>query len=332
MSDTQEQSESTLPAQPEPVSVSGAPSSAGAQGAPVAPAGGRGQMAATAQPRRGTVRSIHYTLSYIVQDADRGPRGAIVLLHDFPGGAFAWADVLPRLAGTGRAVYAFDMLGYGQSERPWPSDTSIWGQADCLLYALEALRLTDVVLVGFGLGGAVAQVLATRLGRNRVARLVLIDSYGYMHAFAPDWPLPEMTKRRDAEAPKHTPLDQMLAELRATIPQAAANPTHLSGSKLSAYVDEWNSEVGKELLFQHARLMIPGYVNAVSSNLKTLAIPVLLIWGERDAVTPVALAERMRHEIPDARLEIVRNAGHLVLDDAPEAVGALVADFAGARG
>ncbi|HEX3269731.1 MAG TPA: hypothetical protein VHR15_03705, partial [Ktedonobacterales bacterium] len=37
--------------------------------------------------RRGTVRSIHYTLSYLAQNSERGPQGAIVLLHDLPGGA-----------------------------------------------------------------------------------------------------------------------------------------------------------------------------------------------------------------------------------------------------
>src|SRR6476660_6023804 len=89
--------------------------------------------------RRGTVRSIHYTLSYLAQNVERGPQGAIVLLHDLPGGAFAWEGVLPGLAAMGRANYAFDMLGYGQSAHPWPSDTSNWGQADCLQYAFEAL-------------------------------------------------------------------------------------------------------------------------------------------------------------------------------------------------
>src|SRR5579885_1137384 len=183
------------------------------------------------------VPTIHYNLSYSVRNEAQGPRGAIVLLHDLPGGAFTWADALPRLAGTGRAVYAFDLLGYGQSDRPWPSDTSIWGHADNLSYAFKRLGLRDIVLVGVGLGGAVAQVLATRLYREETARLVLINSYAYQYAYAPDWPLPEMEKRRDPEAPMHTPTDQMIADLRKTLPLAVANAQYLAGSKLSAYLD-----------------------------------------------------------------------------------------------
>jgi len=283
---------------------------------------------ATAQ--RGTVRTIHYTLSFIVRNAERGPRGAIVLLHDLPGGAFVWQDILPQLEGTGRAVYAFDLLGYGQSDHPWPSDTSVWGHGDNLGYAFQALGLSEIILVGFGVGGGVAQVLATRTYREHVTKLVLVNSYGYSYAFASNWPLPDMAKRQDPETPKHTPTEQVLAELLATLPQGSANPRYLKGSTLDAYVNEWNSHVGKELLFQHIRQMLPTYINSVSPYLRTLEAPTLLIWGESDAVTPVGLlGERMAREMPAARLEVVRGAGHLILDDASDAVGRLIANFAG---
>jgi pimeloyl-ACP methyl ester carboxylesterase len=281
-------------------------------------------QATVAQPR-GTVKSIHYTLSYVVQNAGAGPRGALVLLHDLPGGAFSWDGVLPGLAASGRAIYAFDLLGYGQSERPWPSDTSNWGHADCLHFALRALGLTEITLVGIGVGGAVAQVLATRLYREQVARLVLLNSYAYQTAYAPNWPLPDMLKRHDPDLPRQTPLGQLLDELRKTLPQAAVNP--LADARRNAYLDEWNSELGKEMLFQHIRLMRPDYTNSVSTNVELLEIPSLLLWGERDTVTPVALAERIARANPNARLQVVPNAGHLLLDDAPGAVASAIAGF-----
>jgi pimeloyl-ACP methyl ester carboxylesterase len=275
--------------------------------------------------RRGTVRSIHYTLSYLAQNSERGPQGAIVLLHDLPGGAFAWEGVLPALAGTGRAVYAFDMLGYGQSAHPWPSDTSNWGHADCLQYAFEALKLRDVTLVGAGLGGAVAQTLATRLYRDKVARLVLINSYLYNTAFAPNWPLTEMAKRQDPEAPHHTKPEDLLADLRATLPSGAAKA--LPGARLDAYTNEWQGKVGMEMLFQHVRLMRPDYVNSVSTDVELWPKPILLLWSEQDGVTPLSLGQRLAAANPNARLEVLRGAGHLALDDAPGAVAQLVSDF-----
>ena len=332
MSDPQQGQEQPLNTQPsdsprQPASEPSAP-----RNEPAASRASTGEVTAPAAraAERGSVPTIHYTLSYTVRNAGAGPDGAIVLLHDLPGGAFSWESVAPQLDATGRAVYAFDMLGYGQSEHAWPSDTSIWGHADSLSYAFEALGLRDIVLVGFGLGGAVAQVLATRIYREQVAQLVLLDSYGYEYAFAPNWPLPEMVKRQDPEAPRHTPLDQLLSDLRSTLPVASAKPKSLAGSKLDTYLGEWNSEIGKELLFQHIRQMLPLYSNAVSSYLRKLEVPVLLIWGEADEITPRSLGERLRREIPGSRLEIIPNAGHLVLDDAPDAAAKLIREFAGA--
>jgi pimeloyl-ACP methyl ester carboxylesterase len=271
------------------------------------------------------VRSIHYSLSYLAQNAERGSQGALVLLHDLPGGAFTWDGVLPGLAATGRAVCAFDMLGYGQSAHPWPSDTSNWGQADCLEYAFEALNLTDITLVGIGVGGAVAQTLATRLYRDKVARLVLINSYLYNTAFAPNWPLTEMAKRQDPEAPHHSKPEDLVADLRATFPRGAVKA--LPGARLDAYTSEWQGKVGMEMLFQHVRLMRPDYVNSVSTDVELWPKPVLLLWGDQDSVTPLGLGQRLAAANPNARLEILRGAGHLALDDTPDAVAQLVSDF-----
>jgi pimeloyl-ACP methyl ester carboxylesterase len=279
-------------------------------------------------PERRRAHVIHYNLSYVVQGAEHGTNGAIVLLHEIPAGAFAWADVIPQLAGANRAVYAIDMLGYGQSEHPWPADTSNWGQADTLSMLFEQLNLTNIVLVGHGLGGAVAQVLATRLSRERVAALVLIDTYCFEYSFAPNWPLSEMKKRQDVDAPKQTKVEDLIADLKETLSNGSYNPQRFQ-SFLSDYIEPWNSELGKEVLFQHIRLLIPGYTNSVSTDLKELGKPVLIIWGQNDQQVPLKFAERLHREIPGAELVIVPEAGHLILFDAPDAVASALSNFIG---
>src|SRR5216684_8820590 len=178
----------------------------------------------TSTRERRSARVIYYNLSYIVQGAEHGTGGAIVLLHDVLGGAFTWSDVLPQLAATNRAVYAVDLLGYGLSDRPWPADTSIWGHADALAFFFNQLNLKDIVLVGHGIGGGVSQVLATRLSRDRVAALVLIDTTAYEYAFAPNWPLPDMKKQQEPDRPKQTELQDMIHELQETLPNGTQNP------------------------------------------------------------------------------------------------------------
>jgi len=275
---------------------------------------------------RRTGHSVHYNISYIVQGAEYGTDGAIVLLHDIPAGAFSWQGVISQLTGLKRAIYAFDMLGYGQSDHPWPGDTSVWGHADVLSYLLKDLKLTNIILVGHGLGGGVAQILATRLYHEQTAALVLIDTICYQHVFAEDWPLPEMEKQRDFDAPKQTTVEDMIRDLQATLPKAVVNAKDFN-KVINDYIEPWNSELGKEVLFQHIRLLIPYYVNAVSTDLQIFGKPTLIIWAEKDEQTPLKYAERLHHEIPGSQLVIVPNTGHLILFDAPTAVSKALIDF-----
>jgi pimeloyl-ACP methyl ester carboxylesterase len=277
-------------------------------------------------PERYSSHIVHYNVSYLVQGAEYGTDGAIVLLHDFPAGAFAWESLLPHLTGLKRAVYAIDMLGYGQSDHPWPADTSVWGEADILSFLLDRLNLTNIVLVGHGFGGGVAQILATRLQRERVASLVLIDTICYLYAFAPDWPLPEMEKLQDIDAPKHVSVEDLQKQLRETLPKAVKN-TNAFASVIDNYLAPWNSELGKEVLLQHIRLQLPSYVNSVSSDLRMWPKPVLIIWGEEDQQVPTHYAHRLNREIPGSKLVMIPNAGHLTPFDAPDAVAQAIADF-----
>jgi pimeloyl-ACP methyl ester carboxylesterase len=285
------------------------------------------ENASSVQERR-SAHVVHYDLSYIVQGTEHGTDGAIVLLHDILGGAFTWRDILPQLAGTNRTVYAIDMLGYGLSDHPWPSDTSIWGQADCLNFLFNQLNLTNIVLVGHGIGGGVAQVLATRLSRDRIAALVLIDTICYEYTFAPAWPLPEMSKRQDPDMPKRTQVEDLIHDLRETVPNGVQNTDRFK-EVMNEWIEPWDSELGKELLFQQIRLLYPNYSNAVATDLKEMGKPALVIWGEKDAQIPLKYAQRLHREIPESRLVIIPGAGHMILFDAPNQVASALTDFIG---
>jgi pimeloyl-ACP methyl ester carboxylesterase len=83
------------------------------------------------------------------------------------------------------------------------------------------------------------------------------------------------------------------------------------------------------MLFQHIRQMLPDYILSVASDLKRLTMPVGIIWGEQDTVTPITLGHRLAHDIPGAGLAVVPEAGHLILDDAADRVGTLLTEFVG---
>ena len=273
------------------------------------------------------VRSIHYTLSYTVQgEEEHGADSAIVLLQGLPGDTYSWRHIMPALAAQ-QTVYAFDMLSYGKSDHPWPADTSIWGQADVLAPCLHTLNLTDIVLVGYDVGGGVAQVLATRMAANRIKAIVLISTTCYAQAFAPNWPLPDMQKLQDPDAPHHTSVEQLTSGLKATFANGAADPKVITHDILEHYVAPWDSEVGKENLFQHIRKQLPTYSMSVASDMKWVNKPVLIIWGEKDTVLAPSYAERLHRDIPGSQVALLPNTGHLVLEEAPDQVARLIGDF-----
>ncbi len=281
---------------------------------------------ARAADARGRVHTIHYEMSYIRQGRpDGSDTPVIVLLHDFPGDATLWQSVMPAL--TAYPVLAFDLLGFGQSDRPWPADTSVWGHADAINLALREMGVRRVIPAGFGLGGGIAQILATRLAPDLVRGMALISSQAFQYAFQANWPMTEMAKRQDPEAAMHTPTAEVEADLRRTIPQGSADPASISGAALDRYVKPWLDDLGKEVLFQQVRNLVPYYLNAVGDDLRHIDAPTLIVWGERDTVLPVRLGHWLNRTIPGSQMVVVPNAGHLMLNDAPAAVARALADF-----
>jgi len=171
-------------------------------------------------------------------------------------------------------------------------------------------------------------VLATRLDRERVASLVLVDSTCYEYSVAPDWPLPDMKKSQDPDAAKQAKVEDMMRELRETVPTASQNPDRFK-EIMEEWIEPLDSELGKELLYQQIRLLLPSYSNSVASDLKVMRKPTLIIWGENDRQIPLKLAQRLHHDIPESRLVIIPGAGHLILFDAPGQVASALADFVG---
>ena len=67
--------------------------------------------------------------------------------------------------------------------------------------------------------------------------------------------------------------------------------------------------------------------NDQSLYLPEISLPVLLIVGEKDAWSPVSQHQDIQKKIPDATLEIVPDAGHMVILDQPDAVSTLIEDW-----
>jgi pimeloyl-ACP methyl ester carboxylesterase len=254
----------------------------------------------------------------------------VVLVHGFGTSSFLWRNVAPALAVAHFTAVAVDLLGYGESDRPFDAVFGVAAQADYLDRALTALRLARASLVGVDLGGGVALRLAA-LRPERVERLVLVNSV------APG-ALPAGDVRallgRHRGSLAHALL-RLLGSARGVLgaaplltpvlEQSVADPAHMPPRLVARYLAPYVGKDGVTQLLQLARSVRAQDLHAV--DLSQLAAPTLVVWGERDGWLEPEVGARLAREIPDARLIGVPDAARLVPEDAPEALASMVVDF-----
>jgi pimeloyl-ACP methyl ester carboxylesterase len=260
-------------------------------------------------PALSHVRIGDLSLGY--RRAGRGP--ALVLLHGFLCDSRCWRTQLAGLADE-FSVIAWDAPGAGSSSDPTPPFTlADW--ARCLAALLDHLAVGRAHLVGLSWGGILAQEFYRRFP-TRVGRLVLADTYtgwrGSLSAAA---------------------VQQRLArcEQDASLPPAELAPRWVSEMFSPAAPPQLFEELAAVFTDFHPlgfRLMARSSAETDTTDLLPhLAAPTLLLWGEADQRSPIAIAERFHAAIPGATLRVLPGAGHVSNMEQPEAFNAEVRRF-----
>lgn len=250
---------------------------------------------------------------------DEGPRGApaIVLLHGIGSSLHTFDAWTAALEGEYRVI-RFDLPGAGLSG-PDPSGVYTDDRsAEVLLALLDHLQIGRATLAGNSIGGRLAWRFAAA-HPDRVERLVLIApdgfaSPGFDYGIPPDVPM--VLEAMRYFLPRWA--------LRPSIAAAYADPARLTDAVMERY---------------HALLLAPGNRQALLQRmrqtlltdpvpfLRGIEVPVLLVWGELDAMIPVANAQDYLAALPDAKLVVLPGVGHVPQEEAPAESLVPVVDF-----
>ena len=242
------------------------------------------------------------------------------------GSSQTWRSVIRPLSRKYRVI-APDLLGHGMSAKP-RSDYSLGAFAVLLRDLLDELGVARATVVGHSLGGGVAMQFVYQ-HPDYCERLVLIGSGG----LGPDvgWTL------RLLSAPG--------AEL--IMPIIAPQPVLTAGEKVRSWFAKmgiesprggeiWNayssfSDAETRQAFLRTLRSVVDYRGQAVSALNRLNvradIPIMAIWGERDAIIPVQHAYAALEARPDARLEVMAGVGHFPQVERPTEVVDLIDDF-----
>jgi len=247
----------------------------------------------------------------------------VVLIHGFGTCSFLWRHVAPLLATTQHTAYAVDLLGYGESDRPFDADFGLAAQADYLERALTALRVARAALVGVDIGAAIALRLAA-LRPERVARLVLINPVAFDEVPADDIRSLQRNTARFAlrvsrglfgASPLLTPV------LTGSVADPARMPPILIGRYLAPFV----GQEGVTHLLALARAVRD--IDLDDLDLTQVRADTMIVRGEKDAWVGAGVAQRLSSEIPHCRVVTLPEVGRLVPEEAPEELADLIASF-----
>lgn len=244
---------------------------------------------------------------------ERGAGEALLFLHGIGGGKECWGPQLEAFADGYRAV-AWDMPGYG--ETPALAEPSFAALAEALRALVGHLGGGPVHLVGHSLGGMVAQEFAAR-HPERLRSLVLSGTspaFGRAHG---DWQKKFIAARLGPLDAGHT-MAELAAGIVAGLLGEAPDP---AGVVLAV---DCMSRVPPETYRAMMRLLV---TFDRREALARIAVPTLVLAGERDDNAAPKVMAGMAERIPGARYACLAGAGHIANLEQPAAFNASVRTF-----
>jgi pimeloyl-ACP methyl ester carboxylesterase len=247
----------------------------------------------------------------------------MILIHGFAASTLVWSKVLLDLAAAGFRVIAPDLAGYGYSGKPRHLDYTIASQAAMVVKFIRQLGIERALLVGSSYGAAIAATIALD-HPTMVEKLVLVGA---------------VTNNR--------PTRYMLMRLFSSpiigdiLSPLVVGSRRLLRLRMKRVYDRHSWEVDERRVdARHLPLATRGAHRAiirtvrrwdaerVSREAHLLTQPTLLLWGDTDREVPLQDGERLQESIPDSRLIVFRECGHLPQEEYPAAFTKLVAEFA----
>lgn len=242
-------------------------------------------------------------LYYFEHSRDAVAPNPIVLIHGAGGNHLYWPPEIRRM--KGQHIFALDLPGHGKSGGP--GEQSIQGYSDALLRWMDILGLQIITLVGHSMGGAVTMTFASQ-HRDRIAAMGLISTGARLK------------------------VDPSLMEHTASSGTFASAVEMMIGRSFSESADPRLVGLAMRRFKETRPSVLHGDFVAcdafdIRETMFTLTAPTLVVCGDQDRMTPLRFSQHLARHLPDARLDLVPDAGHMVILERPRLVAASLLAF-----
>ncbi|MBN1146287.1 MAG: alpha/beta hydrolase [Anaerolineales bacterium] len=237
------------------------------------------------------------------EGSEEGRRPPVVLIHGAGGTHLYWPSELRRLPGY--RVFALDLPGHGKSGGCGQQSTQAY--ANVVLDWMAALGMHRAVFVGHSMGSAIALSLALDHAEH-VLGLGLVAAGARLRV------APQLLESTASPTTFHGAIQSIIA--RSFGPQAPERLVELAAQRMA--------ETRPSVL--HADFLVCDAFDEMQ-RVAQIQQPALIVCGEDDRMTPLRYAQFLADSLPNATLETVPGAGHMVMLEQPQAVTAALSAF-----
>ena len=244
---------------------------------------------------------------------DEGIGFPIVLLHGTAASLHTWDAWTEQLIKNYRVI-RLDLPAFGLTGPNKNADYSIESYTRFLAQFLEKIKVDKFYLAGNSLGGNIAWNYAAE-HPDKVAKLILIDASG----LPTNKPQPAIFKM--AKTPILNSLFLYLTPqfiIRKNIEQVYGNKLKVTDSLITRYHKMSLRTGNRKAFIDRAKIDFNLNKKSNLAKLKSVKSPTLLIWGAKDTWIPLENGKRMDSLLPNSKLVILKNSGHVPMEENPE--------------
>jgi pimeloyl-ACP methyl ester carboxylesterase len=245
----------------------------------------------------------------------RGTGEPILLIMGLGATTDYWGEGFLEKLARHFSVVTYDHRGIGRSDRT-SADFTVIGLAEDAAGLLRALKIASAHVVGFSLGGMVAQALAAR--HPEVVRRLVLAGTSAGSRTRPALSIETLSRLSDAMV-SADPAQAVQAGLDANVSaDSAARP-----EVREAWI---NLVSGTRMpLRTIQRQLKAAQAHDGADLLRSITSPALVVHGSEDRLVEPAHADELAAALPDARVALVPGAGHMFFWEKPELSGELIA-------
>ncbi|MBR7553466.1 alpha/beta fold hydrolase [Allobacillus sp. GCM10007491] len=239
---------------------------------------------------------------------DRPP---LFLIHGFLASTYTFNRVIPLLA-EDFSIVAFDLPGFGNSEKSTSFDYSFEGYAQMVNDLMDHFQLNKVSIAGHSMGGQVALYTARNFP-DRVDKLILLNSSGYL-----------MKPAQKYVAASYLPFFSLFlmryfkrVGVEKTLQNVLYDQSLINQEMIRVYEKPF---LKRDFYRSLIRLIRQREGDLFSEKLSSIKHPILLLWGKNDKITPLRIGKKLAGDLPNATLKAYDQTGHLITDERPNEI------------